>query len=584
MAHQIMASLRRVGRRVAAPDLVQRTLATFARTTFITTPLPTSAAAAAAVGYCTIAIMMVLAAATPAFFTSLDDQKESAKNNQHHTIPCYRIEVGFMQKLAAKSYLHFRQDSKDDSWNTVNNNVNNNRYEHRPPGVPPTLRILTVDLPEVRDAFRQGTCQLKAQHVYPDGAAPHRVVHVPFQDKTVSNTSANSNTDTNTADGIQLQVQQKAWVKSMVQCVVQDTDNVGVQVLEANTGALNPHNLRKTHQFGKLRYDPGKYATINRKKSVVVQEAAAEKVAVDAAAAAVAGTDLVRATAEDELQAPWNQHAWTEEVMLRIGGKVGFGAPMEAAGQWSRYFYGSTFRSTVPSSRSGWRWLGNRRDAAGMDGTNDSMTWASNKPHAVIANGAALQLVPNSLRLLQKACRDSNVPLYVIRDPRVWGGNTHTDLGDVLRELRKTVKSRIVSASLQQAVGTAFQRGRWLGKLQADTKWQTTERTRKAKEAVLKTKERLRRASKGHKKKEEIDWRQLDEIALEEKLAGRGVIHREKGQKNESMERTYTSGMVALAQRCVTDQQQKEKDTKDQGTPAVSTEDDADPSTAPQAV
>jgi hypothetical protein len=149
----------------------------------------------------------------------------------------------------------------------------------------------------------------------------------------------------------------------------------------------------------------------------------------------------------------------------------------------------------------------------------------------VIANGAALQLVPNSLRLLQKECRDHKVPLYVVHDPRVWGGNTHDDLGDVLRELRKTVKSGIVAKSLQHAVGTAFQRGRWVGTLEADTKWQAKETIRKTKETVRKTKDTISKASDARKIKEQMDWKRLDESALEEKLANRGVIQAEKGER-----------------------------------------------------
>ena len=55
-----------------------------------------------------------------------------------------------------------------------------------------------------------------------------------------------------------------------------------------------------------------------------------------------------------------------------------------------------------------------------------------------------------------------------------------------------------------------------------------------------------------------MDWKRLDENALEEKLASRGVIHNEKGKTkdDETAVRTYTDGMIALAKRCVADQQQ----------------------------
>lgn len=535
--------------------LVKRSIGTYQRAS---SPWKTAAIATSS------AVLLLLASvSTRTFLTSLEKEEgvKEGKYGYNEDKPLsYRIEVNFMEKLARKSYLHFREHA---SMMTTKPSVSGEDLRP-PPGVPRTLRILAVDLPEIRHAFRQGKCRPQADKVYPDGVAPDRVVHVPFSGQRTkrkrSKESSSSHSSTET-DGIQLQVEQKAWVTSLVKCVAEGTEQVGVQVMEANTGALNPHNLRRTRQFGKLNYDPGKYATINRKqgprKHPTAEAKTKTKEEANTSDPVVEGAP-VRAAPEDELAAPWNQHAWMEEVQLRISGQVQYGAPLEAAGKWTRYFFGSTYQSTVPSSRSAWSWLSplsTTSDPAGMDGLDD--TWASNKPHAVIANGAALQLVPNSLRLLQKECRDHNVPLYVVHDPRVWGGNTHDDLGDVLRELRKTVKSGIVAKSLQHAVGTAFQRGRWVGTLEAETKWQTKETIRKTKETVRKTKETIQKASDARKVKEQMDWKRLDASGLEEKLASRGVIHKEEGKTkdDETTVRTYTGGMIALAKRCVADQQ-----------------------------
>jgi hypothetical protein len=544
------------------------------------------------------AVLLLLATVSRrTFLTSLEKEDEShiGKYGYNEDEPLsYRIEVNFMEKLARKSYLHFREHA---DMMTTKPSVSSEDLRP-PPGVPRTLRILAVDLPEMRHAFRQGQCRAQADKVYPDGVAPDRVVHVPFQGqgtpatkskrrRSSTESSSTQSSKESVSEGIQLQVEQKAWVTSMVKCVTDGTEQVGVQVMEANTGALNPHNLRRTRQFGKLNYDPGKYATINRKKGSPRKNSTVQAKTKEAATTSDSDTSVVEvapsvlAAPEDELAAPWNQHAWMEEVKLRISGQVQYGAPLEAAGKWTRYFFGNTYQSTVPSSRSTWSWLSPlaaSSDPAGMDGLED--TWASNKPHAVIANGAALQLVPNSLRLLQKECRDHNVPLYVVHDPRVWGGNTHDDLGDVLRELRKTVKSGIVAKSLQHAVGTAFQRGRWVGTLEADTRWQAKETIRKTKESVRNTKETIHKASDARKVKEQMDWKRLDENALEEKLASRGVIQTEKGKAkdDETTVRTYTGGMIALAKRCVADQQrgaamstetvpEVEADTDDAGAP-----------------
>jgi hypothetical protein len=556
-----------------ASVLVKRRIGTYQRAS---SPWKTAAIATSSA----VLLLLATTVSTRTFLTSLEKEVEGIKErkygyNEDEPLS-YRIEVNFMEKLARKSYLHFREHA---DMMTTKPSMSSEDLRP-PPGVPRTLRILAVDLPEMRHAFRQGKCRVQADKVYPDGVAPDREVHVPFQGqgtRTTKSKRKRSSTESSSQsskqlDGIQLQVEQKAWVTSLVKCVTDGTEQVGVQVMEANTGALNPHNLRRTRQFGKLNYDPGKYATINRMKGPRKHPTAS----IEAKTKEVANTSdsdvvvevapSVLAAPEDELAAPWNQHAWMEEVQLRISGQVQYGAPLEAAGKWTRYFFGNTYQSTVPSSRSTWSWLSplaSTSDPAGMDGLDD--TWASNKPHAVIANGAALQLVPNSLRLLQKECRDHKVPLYVVHDPRVWGGNTHDDLGDVLRELRKTVKSGIVAKSLQHAVGTAFQRGRWVGTLEADTKWQAKETIRKTKESVRKTKETIHKASDARKVKEQMDWKILDESALEEKLASRGVIYKEQGKTkdDETTVRTYTGGMIALAKQCVADQQRVTNKSKE---------------------
>lgn len=79
---------------------------------------------------------------------------------------------------------------------------------------------------------------------------------------------------------------------------------------------------------------------------------------------------------------------------------------------------------------------------------------ASSKPHAVIADGSAMQRVPGSLRYLTKCCKEADVPLFIINDPRVWGGNTNKDLESAARDIRKTVKSRIVSNALTVSLDT----------------------------------------------------------------------------------------------------------------------------------
>ena len=169
---------------------------------------------------------------------------------------------------------------------------------------------------------------------------------------------------------------------------------------------------------------------------------------------------IVLANYEDEVDAPWNQYAWIEEMELRIHGRIPFGANVERSSWLSRKLFGTCYRSTVKKSQSSpllWFvpsfFIGNRPGGYdGIDGdygkNKRTINRASSKPHAVIADGSAMQRVPGSLRYLTKCCQEADVPLFIINDPRVWGGNTHVDLESAARDMRKTIKARIVSNAL----------------------------------------------------------------------------------------------------------------------------------------
>jgi hypothetical protein len=153
------------------------------------------------------------------------------------------------------------------------------------------------------------------------------------------------------------------------------------------------------------------------------------------------------------------------------------------------------------------------------------------KPHAVIAKGATLQRVPHLLRYLQKACRENGVPMFVLYDPRNWGGNTHSDLSDAMRDLRQTLKHGMVQAAYQQHQPQQkpyyfdlFRQGRWIGALETDAKWC-------AKDFFRRTKEAMKRADESEKwKQKELDWHNVadDEEAFERKLVRRGIIQQQQ--------------------------------------------------------
>ena len=168
----------------------------------------------------------------------------------------------------------------------------------------------------------------------------------------------------------------------------------------------------------------------------------------------------VLASEDDEVDAPWNQYAWIEEMELRIHGRIPFGANVERCSWLSRKLFGTSYRTTVKKvSSSPLLWfvpsffIGNQpggRD--GIDGdygkNRRTINRASSKPHAVIADGSAMQRVPGALRYLTKCCQEADVPLFIINDPRVWGGNTHQDLESAAKDMRKTLKARIIANAL----------------------------------------------------------------------------------------------------------------------------------------
>lgn len=201
------------------------------------------------------------------------------------------------------------------------------------------------------------------------------------------------------------------------------------------------------------------------------------------------------------------------------------------------------YKTTVPSSRRFWEYFLPpilHRDPAGREGNRNN--WASHKPHAVIADGAAMQRVPGSMRFLQKTCQEADVPLFIVNDPRVWGGNTHQDLTDALKELRKTIKYRIVQESMR---GSAFGRGRLLGQLETEAKWQVKDMGRRTREAVKKANRKLQ-------KEKAADWSSLDADELQEKLARHRVVEAPKvKEEGVSVAKYCSDGMVALARRCV---------------------------------
>jgi hypothetical protein len=253
--------------------------------------------------------------------------------------------------------------------------------------------------------------------VYPDGIAPpKRIVKrifAPSDDNEGHSSTGTLNYYHNFRKGKQkethvfetMDIIQKSLVKSLARC----GDN-GVVLLEASVKDLNPKNLQRRISF----HSSSKNKELQTSAAGNISESLSAIYAEEIAGGHV---DDDSNCYNEEIDAPWNQHAWAEELKLRTSGAVAFAAPMHQSSALSHFLFGNCYRRTIVQ-QSLWYWLwlrpSNNKYATDDEGVSPV---ASNKPHAVIADGEAMQRVPGSLRELVKCCRNANVPLYIVNDP-----------------------------------------------------------------------------------------------------------------------------------------------------------------------
>jgi hypothetical protein len=234
--------------------------------------------------------------------TSLQQNKSNADESS------FQIETDLMERIAQKPYLQAFTSN-----------------EQHPKGVPHRLRILAIDVPEMRTAF-DGECRINLSKIYADDIAPAKSLPRYENGDTANTMSKQQKKRAKMAATV---IAQKSMAKSLIKCRKQK--KIGVELLEASVADLNPHNMRKTHQFGNLvSYDPGKYATRpvadRTTNNNNIEEEGEEEKPVATAATTGGGTSIrkdseegpVLATADDEIDAPWNQYAWIEELQLRV--------------------------------------------------------------------------------------------------------------------------------------------------------------------------------------------------------------------------------------------------------------------------
>lgn len=180
-------------------------------------------------GFTSAAVGATAAAAW--YKTTLMEEASSTDDTADTVNDLGPIEINLMDKISNKIYLN---PSRVRSSNLKKRNSDTAPpsvvVSERPVGVPSSLRILAIDLPEMREqAFSRGECRVAFNAVYPDGIAPPKTV-VKQEDEN--------------GDKRELVVEQKAWVRSLVKCVQSDLpDKVGVEMMEASFSHLNPKNL-----------------------------------------------------------------------------------------------------------------------------------------------------------------------------------------------------------------------------------------------------------------------------------------------------------------------------------------------------
>lgn len=129
--------------------------------------------------------------------------------------------------------------------------------------------------------------------------------------------------------------------------------------------------------------------------------------------------------------------------------------------------------------------------------------------------------------------------LFVVHDPRAWGGNTQASLEEALVAMRSTVKNRVISNALKQQGSLAFTRGRMLGQAETEAKWQLKDKKQRAKEMLGLDNRRKRRKE---------DWSEYDAAQLEKKLINRNVIQRSDDDPDTLM---YTQAMMDVSEKCI---------------------------------
>lgn len=393
---------------------------------------------------------------------------------------------------------------------------------------------MIVDVPEFRRVFDE-ECRVDFSKLFLDGTA---------RPKIVTKTSSSSMDNTESESSVDIHVVQKSLVKSLTTCGQRNK----TILLEASMANINPRQMKRRYEFQRRRRrrPPLQPSSTARKQpldndddDVSNENKTNSDNHNDNDNNNVVGSDenTIRPKSDvsfdddvrDEEDAPWNQKAWMEEMDLRISGKVPFSSSMEPSSYLSRLVFGNHYRTTVPASSSWW-WTTNN-------------TRSLHKPHAVIADAATFSLVPGSLRLLSRCCREADVPLYVVKDPRgrSWAESTHDDVPKAARALRRNVKRRIVARVWQSRQRRAFERGKRWGTTTTRLEYESRAIAARAKRVWTATKERMRTSNNSNSNYDNDDWSEYDEDKLREEFIKRKLMSVSSSSSSSSDKETTTT-------------------------------------------
>jgi hypothetical protein len=308
-------------------------------------------------------------------FNSSCDNNENPRSSLHSDDTGFRIESHLMEKISQKSYLTSAKDQ-----------------------IPSTLRVLAIDIKEMRTEAFTGTCRLSHDKIFPEEVAPPKEISMPSQEDK-DNPSHSDKKRIRRRN--KMEIPQKALVKSIFHCSSPRSQQpIGVELLEASISDLNPYKLRKKQRIGAWEYDPGKYYESQSEKNNENQASMDEdnKQEIEEHRGSSGANDSrIQDPTFVEMEAPWNQYAWMEELRLRINGQVHFDAPMEKSSRYERVLFGHVYKTTVPAVHKMIDFFipfaFAKSNPDGADSRNATDVRAGNRPHVVIANGAALQLV-----------------------------------------------------------------------------------------------------------------------------------------------------------------------------------------------